>query len=185
MKKLKKGWEHLKSERGPALGLLKTRYDHLKNPRNQKEVKVLVIEGRDAVNVLAFTKAQKIVLVRQLRFGTGDVSVEFPGGLMDEGEDRLESAKRELREETGYTGTKWEYLNSIASQPVFMDNYIHHYILLDAELTHSKDQDDAEDIEIIELTIEETIEMLKRGEFIHPHAISILTQFLLKTGYWK
>lgn len=185
MKKLENGWEHIKSEAGPSLGLLKTRYDHLKNPRNQKNVRVLVIEGLDAVNVLAFTKDEKIVMVKQLRFGTGDMSVEFPGGLMDEGETQLDGAKRELREETGYTGENWEYLGSVASQPVFMNNYIHHYVVTDAELTHPKELDDEEDIEIIEMTIEETVDMLRNGEFIHPHVISILTRFLLQKGYWK
>ncbi|MGB0864031.1 MAG: NUDIX hydrolase [Saprospiraceae bacterium] len=185
MKELKDGWEAIKAEKGPELGLLQTRFDYLKNPRNKKEVKVLVIEGLDAVNVITLTKDKKIVLVKQLRFGTRDISIEPPGGLMEVNETQLEAAKRELREETGYTGSEWEYLTTKASQPVFMDNYIHTFILKDAQLTHPKELDEAEDIEIIELTIQEVKSMLIKGEFIHPHAHSSISHFMIKEGYLR
>ena len=182
MKKLDNNWEQTQSEVGPDLGLLKSRYDYLVNPRNQKNVKILVIEGRDAVNVIPITKDKKMVLTRQLRFGTKDMSIEPPGGLMEIGEDQLTGAKRELREETGYTGSQWSFLTTIASQPVFMDNYIHTYLLEDAELTHPLELDEAEDIEIFTATFEEVKNMLIKGEFIHPHAVSAVTMFLLKKG---
>lgn len=180
MKKLENGWEQLKSEKGPNIGLLQARYDYLKNPRNQKEIRVFVLEGLDAVNAIAVTKDKKIILVRQLRFGTKDLSIEPPGGLMDVGEEKLAAVQRELREETGYTGTKWSFLTTLATQPVFMNNYIHTYVLLDATLTHPLEMDDGEDIEILEFSIEEIKNMLKNGGFIHPHAVSAITIFLLK-----
>jgi ADP-ribose pyrophosphatase YjhB (NUDIX family) len=175
-------WTHLKSEPGSRIGLFETRHDSLKNPRNNKEIKVTVIEGRDAVNVVAITENKEVLLVRQLRFGTNEMSLELPGGLMNEGEDQLDAIKRELREETGFSGRSWRYLTTVASNPVFMNNYIHTWVATNVQWTSSLDLDDEEDIEIIKVSISKLKELLIQGAFTHPHAISAITAFLIKSG---
>lgn len=61
------------------------------------------LEGPTAV-VLALTPEQDVLLVREFRPGVEEVLLELPGGLVDEGEEPLEAARRELLEETGYAG---------------------------------------------------------------------------------
>ena len=56
------------------------------------------------VNIVATTNNSEILLIRQYRFGTGQVELEIPGGAVNEGEPPLEAGLRELLEETGYAG---------------------------------------------------------------------------------
>jgi len=63
-----------------------------------------VVELPDWVNILALTLEQEIVLVREYRHGTGEITLELPSGTVEAGEAPLATAQRELREETGYGG---------------------------------------------------------------------------------
>jgi ADP-ribose pyrophosphatase len=68
------------------------------------------------VIILAITSDDKIVCIRQFRFGPSQVSTELPAGKVDEGEDGLSAAKRELLEETGFTGDL-EFVASTIAAP--------------------------------------------------------------------
>jgi len=170
--KKEKNWQLIKSEPAIDLKIVKIRHDFYKNPRNQKVVKTIAIEGNNAANVIAKTKAGKIIMVRQFRFGIGDYTLEIPGGMIDEGEDTLKAAQREVREETGYVGDNWQYLGNILSNPVWMDSTIHHYYMENATLKYELELDEAEDVEIILLSPEEVYQKIADGTIKHPHTIS-------------
>lgn len=168
-------WKTLRSETGPDLKLFKSRFDWVENPNTKREAKVVVLESPDSANVIPITQSGKLILIRQYRFGIGDYTLELPGGLVNEGEtDSRIAAARELREETGYTGQDWTYLGAVPSNPVFMDCYIHHWVLRDAKLSHNTEFDDAEEIDLVEVSIPDAFEMLYRGMINHPHAVSAL-----------
>ncbi|MGK0366098.1 MAG: ADP-ribose pyrophosphatase [Saprospiraceae bacterium] len=171
---MQKQWKILRSVRKESLRLFETRYDYLINPRNDKEVEVIVLSGDDAVNIMALTSANKVVMIKQYRFGINDYTIEIPGGLVDAGEDILLAAQRELREETGYSGENWQYLGKIAQNPVFQDAYIHHFLLTGAQKTHPTEFDEAEDIEMIEMKLEDVRKGLRECAFQHPHTVSAL-----------
>ncbi|MCB0631205.1 MAG: NUDIX hydrolase [Saprospiraceae bacterium] len=169
-----KEWQRLSSEVGPDLKLFRARWDEMRNPRNKKSQKMIVLQSRDAVNVVAVNADKKIIFVRQYRFGIGDFTLELPGGLFDMDEAVEAAAKRELREETGYVSNKWSVLGKVASNPVFMDSYIHHYLADKAEAKFDLDLDEGEDVEIVEIPIDEVKRKLYAGEFLHPHTVSAL-----------
>lgn len=171
MKKEKK-WQLLKSEPAIDLNIVKIRHDYYKNPRNEKTVKVIAIEGNNAANVIAKTKEGKIIMVRQFRFGIGDYTLEVPGGMIDEGEAILKAAQREVKEETGYIGKNWKYLGNVLANPVWMDSTIHHYYMDHAELKYELVLDEAEDVEIILLSPAEIYQKIDDGDIKHPHTIS-------------
>ncbi len=66
----------------------------------------------DVVIVVPFLGREKLLMIRQYRYPIGKVLLEFPAGHVDSGEDPLDTAKRELEEETGYAAKKIEYVYS-------------------------------------------------------------------------
>jgi 8-oxo-dGTP pyrophosphatase MutT (NUDIX family) len=156
-------WTIDRSEPGPDLILFKARFDWAKNPRNGRQSKVVILETNDWVNVVAITPQKKIVTVRQFRFGIRKTTTEIPAGLVETGEPHEQAARRELREETGYTTDKWHYLGWVEANPAFLNNHCHFWLALDVHLTHPPDLDDGEYLTISELSPEELYNEIQTG----------------------
>ena len=107
-------WTRLHSEAGPEMPLFRVRYDTMQHPASRAAFRRLVLEAPDWVTVVAVTAERKVVMVEQYRFGIGGLTTEPVAGLVDEGEDSLDAAKRELLEETGFAGDQWRYLTTIS-----------------------------------------------------------------------
>ena len=169
-------WELIKTEPGPDLTLFQTRYDWLENPRNGHTLKATVLEAPDWVNIVALTPEGKLVVVRQFRFGTGEVTLEIPAGIIDEGEDSRQAAARELLEETGYTSQDWKYLGWISPNPAFLNNRCHHWLARDVKQTASPALDQGENLTVEILSQEQIKEEIKNGFFRQALAISAMSQ---------
>lgn len=173
-------WKRLKREPGPPLKLFRTFEDLYVNPRNQANEKMIILSGRDSVNVIPLTTTGEIIFVRQFRFGIEAETLELPGGLTEPDENPEEAAKRELREETGYAADSWEFLNKVGSNPVFMDSWVFHFVAREATLKYDLQLDVGEDISLELLPVKETLFRLEQGFFTHPHTISALCTFFLR-----
>ena len=135
----------------------------------------LVLEYGDWVTVLALTEDGQVPLVRQYRHGVQSVIWELPGGMMDAGETPLVSARRELLEETGYTGDQFIQVGQAYPNPGNHNNTNFSVLALDVKKVSEQDLDDTEDIEISLIPLDEVIEMGKRGELAQ--ALHIATLF--------
>lgn len=121
-----------------------------------------LVEQGKAVAMLAITKDNDILLVKQYRPGPNKILLELPGGLINEGETPENAALRELKEETGYTG-KVEFVNF-----VFDDAYSTMIracvVVKDCEKISSQNLDSTEFIEIVKMPITEFREHIKTGQ---------------------
>jgi len=66
-----------------------------------------ILESRDWINIIPLTDDHQVVMIRQYRHGSREVTLEIPGGLVDPGDTPKKAAVRELLEETGYQAKKW------------------------------------------------------------------------------
>ncbi|RME02049.1 MAG: NUDIX hydrolase, partial [Deltaproteobacteria bacterium] len=135
----------------------------------------LILETYDWVNIVARTPEGRFVVVRQYRFGTGHVTSEIPGGMVEPGEDHREAAIRELREESGFTSDQWTYLGAVEPNPAIMNNRCHQWFADQAVRTEPLAQDDGEDIVVETLSLEEIRQEIREGRFCHSLALLALT----------
>jgi 8-oxo-dGTP pyrophosphatase MutT (NUDIX family) len=169
-------WRLHGSEAGPDLIVARARFDFLENPRTGEVLRRTVLEAPDWTNIVALTPAGRLVVVRQFRFGTGTVTTEIPGGVVDPGEEHEQAARRELREETGYTAPRWRSLGCVEANPAIQDNLCHHWLALDAERTEEPDLDPGEDITVDTLDPDEVRDAVRKGEMRHSLVICALAR---------
>ena len=166
----------ISSQQGPKIPLFEIRLNRVRNPRNNYESTRIVLESPDWVNVVPITPEGRVVVVYQYRSGISDMTVEIPGGTVDEGEDSFTAAKRELREETGYTSQQWRYLGAVEPNPAIHNNLCHHWLALDVQPTEEMELGAGEDIQVECLTIAELRAEIASGRYRHSLALSALAR---------
>ena len=149
------------------------RFDNVELP-NGKVFEATALEFRTWASVLAITKNQEVVLVKQYRHGAQSVVWEFPGGVVEDGENPLEGARREMLEETGYTTSKLIEVGNFYANPALQTNLMYGYLAYDAEKTGFQKFDETEDIEVHLVPLDKLIAMTKRGEFLSGLQIAVL-----------
>lgn len=143
---------------------------------NGEKSKREVVKHPGAVAIVAITKEKKLVLVRQFRKALNKTIIEIPAGKLEKGEEPIDSALRELEEETGYKAKALNYLISFYTSPGFADEIIYIYEATELEKgTIARDED--EFLDVIEVTLEEA-EQLIREEKIHDAKTIYAVQYL-------
>ena len=155
------------------------------SPRNGKRFPFLVLDTNNWINVIPITKDGKVILIKQFRHGTDTVTLEIPGGMVDD-TDRSEkiAAERELLEETGYIGEEMIKLGVCSPNPAIFNNELHIFFARNVKKVSEQKQDGSEDIEVIQVGLDQIPELI-RSEKIN-HALVIAAFFLFNgSAYYK
>ncbi len=171
-----KRWKTLKSEYLIRRPWLTARRDVVQLPNGIVNDEFYVLEYPDWVNVIAITGDGKFVFVRQYRYGLDLDSVELCAGVAEPGEKPVESAQRELLEETGYGGGSWKEIMTIGQNPSTCNNWTHCFVATGVERLGDQRLDRTEDIDVVLLSREQVLEMMMRDQ---------LKQALMLAPLWR
>jgi len=118
----------------------------------------------DYINVVAVTEDERFVCFRQVKYGIEGTTLGVVGGYINEGEEPLAAAKRELLEETGYEAPDWHSLGTYLVDPNRGIATGHLFLARNARYVTLRDADDLEEQELLLLTREEIETAIEKGE---------------------
>jgi ADP-ribose pyrophosphatase len=119
----------------------------------RRDGKDVVVHG-PAVAIVALDVDEHVTLVRQPRVAAGGPLLELPAGGVEDGESPLETAQRELREETGLNGGEWAEVATFFTTPGYSDEKMHLFLATGLEQGESSPEG-SEEIELVRVPFEE------------------------------
>ena len=137
-------------------------FDKVKLPNGKTSTREW-IDHPGAVCIIPILPNGNICFIRQFRYGPRKEFIEIPAGKLDQGEDPLDCAHRELEEEIGYKSNKITFLTNIYPAIGFSNEKMWMYLAEDLQLSEKK-LDEDEFLEVSPLSIEKAIDLIYQGK---------------------
>ena len=150
--------------------LLRVRRDVVRLPDGAEAVREY-IRHPGAVLVVALLDVGRVVLERQFRYPHGRDFIELPAGKLEPGEPHLETAKRELLEETGYVAAEWRRLGVIHTSIGYTDESIEMFLARGLTKREAK-LDDEEFLEVFDVPFDEAVAMVRDGRITDAKSVA-------------
>jgi ADP-ribose pyrophosphatase len=178
-------WETLASEYALDVPWMRVRRDVCRLPNGDVVDDYYLWEGSDWVAVFALTVEGHVLLVRQYRHGVQDFAWELPGGVVDPGESAVEAARRELREETGYSAEREELIARMEVDPPKATFCNHLVIAYGCRPAGAQSLDRTEEIEIAVLSPQDLLRWVQQGKITAQSTIACVYRALDSLGVWR
>lgn len=169
----KNPWKKLSSKNVYSNPWFSVREDQVEKPGNRTGV-YGVLETAPSVFIIALTDKNEIYLTGLFRYPTGKYGLEVPAGGSDF-EDLLVAAKRELQEEVGLKGGKWEKIGEFTPLNGIANEVSHVFLAQDLEETNTEIDPNEGIIEIKKVPFEKAFDLIRSGEISDGQSISALT----------
>jgi ADP-ribose pyrophosphatase len=165
--------------------LFKVRHDKIVEP-NGKAAERDVIRHNGSVVILALDKSKSkkdpwIVMERQYRHAANQYLWEVPAGKLDEGEEPLIGAQRELEEETGYRAKKWRPLVEYYASPGFLGESMKVF-LAEGLIAGDAHPEEDEDIELRLVKLSEILKMIEKGAIVDGKTLTSVLLYTYLSG---
>jgi len=152
--------------------LLKVRRDRVRLPDGSEGTREY-IRHPGAVAIVPLFDDGRILLERQYRYPSAREFIEVPAGKLEAGEPHLETAKRELLEETGYTAKEWARIGVIHTAIAYTDEAIE--LFLAKRLVHvGRKLDQGEFLETLIVPFDEALAMIRDGRITDAKTVAAL-----------
>lgn len=171
-----KKWKVLSSEYLFERPWLTARRDKVQLPDGRVNPEFYILEYPSWINVIAVTEDGSYVMVEQYRHGLGEVGIELCAGVVEDGEEPEAAARRELEEETGYTGGEWELGMVLSGNPSVTNNLTYCYIARGVTRTSAQHLDANEDITVKVISEKELLDILRNDR---------MKQALMAAPLWR
>ncbi len=165
--------------------LLHVHRDSVRLPSGKRATREY-IDHPGAVAIVPVVEGGLILLERQFRYPHGRVMVEIPAGKIDPGEDPLDTARRELLEETGRTAGTWRHLGTIHPLVAYSNEHIELYLATEISASRGATLDDGEILETFALPLEEALDWVHDGRITDSKTmIGLMWAARLRGGQWR
>ncbi|MGD2127446.1 MAG: NUDIX hydrolase [Desulfobacteraceae bacterium] len=172
-----KPWKLISSQKKEFYKIFSLRTDRACSPRTDKTYDFYILESTDWVNVIPLTPQNEVVLIRQYRHGTREITLEIPGGIVEQHDSPEEAARRELLEETGYKASEMVSLGFVHPNPAFLNNRCYTYLAKNVYKVRKQEQDEKEDIEVLVRPLGDIPELIRREEITHALVLAAFYRF--------
>lgn len=162
---------------GPRFNIVRKTYEREDGKKFLRDI----VNPGDAAVILPITDRNEVVFEKQLRESVGKVCLELPAGMVDLGEEPIDTAKRELEEETGLIANSIEHMITIYPSTGYTSEKVHIFLAKNFEKGHVHLDQTEEILDIVKIPIEECVEKAKNGEL--ENASQIIAILLYKQKY--